>query len=107
LNDWSILEGELINYRDVSISIQRKLYLYESEIRNQIMMIKALGFDESMAIFDRLFEIQQLLSTAQYKYEFPLSDDLRDFTYYFDRDDIFVRKYWYQKFNLGIEWPCN
>lgn len=105
IDTWSILEAELIRYRDVSSSIRRIFMNYEDECLTLILHIKGSSFEDSQNTFDRLYDIQQQLATAVYKYEYPLSEKLREFSYHFDRDDIYSRKYWYQKFHSGLTWP--
>ncbi|MBV4414569.1 hypothetical protein J0B02_17450 [Enterobacteriaceae bacterium YMB-R22] len=102
---WSVLEENLIRYRDVSIAIKRILDGYEEECHILIQQIKGKNFEESQTLFDSLYDIQGKLATALYKYDFTLNESLRDFVYHFDRDDIYSRKHWYQRFNSGMEWP--
>ena len=102
---WSFLENELIEYRDVSSRIRVSLIKYETECSELILMIKGRSFEDCEPIFQRLHDIQQQLATVQYKYEFCLNNKLKELVYYFDRDDIYSRKYWYQKFNEGLTWP--
>lgn len=102
---WPILEDELIRYRDLSSSIRHILMKYEVECSELILKIKEKTFDESQELFNKLYDIQQKLSIAMYKYEFNLNEHLKDFVYHFDRDDIYSRKYWYEKFNDGLIWP--
>lgn len=102
---WFVLEKELINYRNISSSIRGILIQYEKKIRILIDRIKELSFEESQFFFDQLHDIQEKLSSVSYKYEFPLNDKLSSFTYYFDRNDIYSRKYWYIRIHNGMEWP--
>ncbi|MCE6965506.1 hypothetical protein [Leclercia pneumoniae] len=102
---WSDLEEELIRYRDVSISIKRILNIYEKECQTLVQQMKGKPFDDVQMIFERLYDIQGELAIALYKYDFMLNDELRSFVYHFERDDIYSRKYWYQKFNEGMMWP--
>lgn len=102
---WPILEDELIRYRELSSSIRQILMKYEAECSELILTIRGKTFEDSQEIFNRLYDIQQKLATAMYKYEFGLSERLKEFVYHFDRDDIYSRKYWYQKFNEGLIWP--
>lgn len=105
MDSWAILEEELVRYRDVSISIKRILDGYERECRILIQQMKGKSFDDAQIIFERLFDIQGKLATALYKYGFNLNEELNNFVYHFDRDDIYSRKYWYQKFTDGMTWP--
>ncbi|WP_387468164.1 hypothetical protein [Photorhabdus sp. RM323S] len=102
---WSILEDELTRYRDLSSSIRQLLMKYEVECSELILEIKGRSFEDSQDIFNHLYDIQKKLATTLYKYEFNLSDRLKEFVYHFDRDDIYSRKYWYQKFKNGLTWP--
>jgi uncharacterized protein YukE len=102
---WPVLEDELIRYRDVSDSIKRILCAYEKECQTLIQQMKGKSFDDVQIIFESLYNIQGKLATALYKYDFMLNDELRSFVYHFERDDIYSRKYWYQKFNDGMTWP--
>lgn len=102
---WPILENELTRYRDLSSSIRKILMKYEVECSELILKMKEKTFDESQELFNKLYDIQQKLSIAMYKYEFNLNDRLKDFVYHFDRDDIHSRRYWYEKFNDGLIWP--
>lgn len=102
---WPILEEELIRYRELSSSIRQILMKYEMECSELIKDIRGKSFEDSQNIFDKLYEIQHKLSTAKYKYEFDLSERLELFVYHFDRDDLYSRKYWYEKFNDNFTWP--
>lgn len=105
MDSWSILEEQLVAYRGVCLSIRQVLMQYEAECKGLILTIKNKSFEESQSIFDELYDIQKQLSIVVYKYEFDLSDSLRDFVYHFDRDDVYSRKYWYQRFVDGLLWP--
>lgn len=102
---WSILEDELVRYRDVVSHIQLLLMRYEKDCILLISEISQKTFDDSQCIFDELYSIQEKLSIAMYKYEFSLNERLKNFVYYFDRDDLVSRKYWYKKFRDGLKWP--
>lgn len=102
---WPILEEELVRYRDVSSSIRKLLMGYERECLGLISQVRNNSFESSQIFFDQLYDIQRKLSTVSYKYEFVLNDKLQDFVYHFDRDDIYSRKFWYQKFCDGMAWP--
>lgn len=102
---WPFLEEELIRYRDITSLIRQYLINYEQKCVKLISNMKGKSFEEVQDTFDCLYDIQQKLSIVSYKYEFNLSDNLKDFVYYFDRDDIYSRQYWYQKFNDGLTWP--
>ena len=103
---WSDLEDELERYRSSSTVIRQYLDLYEGECRDLINKISdCSSFEEAQASFDVLHEIQRNISTVNYKFEFPLSDRLRDFIYHLDRDDVYSREYWYKEFRKGKKWP--
>ena len=88
-NNMSIKYSILIEQLEVFISsknqIDRILYDYENEIKNIVNKIKM--YDPSVDNIYRLFRIQNSLSVLLYKYNYPLSDYLRDFIYEFDRQD--------------------
>jgi len=102
---WPVLEEELIRYRDVSLSIKRIMGEYEEECQVLIQQVKGKSFDDVQVFFESLYDIQNKLATATYKYDFLLSDKLKEFVCHFERDDIYSRKYWYQRFKDGIAWP--
>jgi hypothetical protein len=102
---WSILEDELVRYRDVVSHIQLLLMRYEKDCISLIAEISQKTFDDSQCIFDELYNIQEKLAIAMHKYEFNLNERLNNFVYYFDRDDLVSRKYWYKKFSEGLKWP--
>ncbi len=104
MEDWSSFEIALIGYRDLARSIRLTLYSYEKKIRSISEQMIKLDFEDSSLLFDRLYEIQNFLATALYKYEFPLNEKLTKFVYEFDRDDEYSRKYCYEKFLEDIEW---
>lgn len=102
---WAILEDELIRYRDVSISINRILCGYEKKCEILIGRIKCVSFLESQKYFDDLYDIQNKMAVALYKYGFSLSDKQRDFVYSFELDDVYTRRFWFEKFKSGDAWP--
>lgn len=105
MDKWQFLEEELIRYRDLSPSIKRVMIEYEKECQFLIQQMTGKSFDDVQIIFESLHDIQKKLATAIYKDNFLLNDELQAFVYHFERDDIFSRKYWYQKFNDGMTWP--
>jgi hypothetical protein len=105
-NIWNELQVELEHYRSNVSSIRRYLIVYEKNIKILINKIfYSSSFEEAQDSFDDLHEIQSRLSTIAYKFEFTLNDRLLDFMHYLDRDDIYSRKYWYDEFRKGLEWP--
>lgn len=106
MDAWTLLEENLIQYRDLSLSIKRILDGYESECRNLINQMKGKSFEDVQDLFESLYGIQRKLATALYKYNFPLNEELHSFVYHFDRDDVYSRKHWYQSFKDGMTWPC-
>ncbi len=103
---WSDLQSELERYRSSASIIHQYLRTYEEECKVLIEKIStASSFEEAQESFDTLHGIQRRLSTARYKFEFPLGEKLQDFTYCLDRDDMYSRKYWYEKFKAGLTWP--
>lgn len=107
MENWSSLEQELIRYRDLSSSIRIMLSQYEIRSSELIKEIREKRFEDCQIIFDKLHEIHEELSTTYYKYGFNLNSNLYNFMHFFDRDDIYSRKYWYQKINAGMDWPQN
>lgn len=105
MEEWAILEDELIQYRDISISIGRILCGYEGKCEVLIGKIKCVSFFDSQEYFDNLYDIQNKIATALYKYGFNLSKKQRDFVYSFERDDIYTRRFWFEKFKSGDAWP--
>ena len=85
----SIKYSNLIEQLEVFISsknqIDRILRDYENEIKNIVNEIKK--HDPSVENIYKLFSIQNDLSALLYKYNYLLSDYLRDFIYEFDRQD--------------------
>lgn len=102
---WPILEDELERYRACMSSIRQCLIKYESSCCELILLIGSKDFNDSQSDFDELFDIQGKLATATYKYEFQLSKRLQDLVYLMDRDDLYSRKFWHQKFQSGQTWP--
>jgi len=102
---WCMLEPNLINYRELSDTIKIFLIAYENKCRKLISKIKDQTFEDAQVEFDKLHEIQKRISAAVYKYEYKLEGPLVDFLYSFDRDDIYSRRFWYEKFKNGLEWP--
>ena len=88
-NNMSIKYSILIEQLEVFISskkqIDRILHDYENEIKNIVNEIKK--HDPSVENIYKLFSVQNDLSALLYKYNYPLSDYLRDFIYEFDRQD--------------------
>ena len=82
---YSILIEQLEVFISSKNQIDRILYDYENEIKNIVSKIKK--HDSSVENIYKLFRIQNSLSVLLYKYNYPLSDYLRDFIYEFDRQD--------------------
>ncbi|WP_074866085.1 hypothetical protein [Atopomonas hussainii] len=103
---WSDLQDELERYRSSVSIINQYLCVYEEECGVLIEKISACtSFEEAGEYFDALHEIQRRLSIAKFKFEFPLSDRVKDFVYHLDRDDVYSRAYWYKAFRAGLKWP--
>lgn len=93
-------------YRDIYSNVKKHLNLFEKECDSLIEKISnCSSFRDAQEYFDSLHEIQRNLSLAKYKFEFPLSDRLGDLAYYLDRDDVYSRRHWYEKFKNGLKWP--
>ena len=82
---YSILIEQLEVFISSKNQIDRILYDYENGIKNIVNKIKK--YDPSVDNIYELFRIQNSLSVLLYKYNYPLSDYLRDFIYEFDRQD--------------------
>ncbi|ENU45653.1 hypothetical protein I6L25_15225 [Acinetobacter nosocomialis] len=105
---WDEFEQRLITYRDVRIDLARVLDAYELQIKELLQKIQLLAYEESLPIFNQLYEIQDHLATAKFRYDLDLNEALDIFVYQFDRDDkAFISQYWYKKFkqNKDILWP--
>jgi hypothetical protein len=105
---WDEFEQRLITYRDVTIDLTRILDTYELKIKELLQQIQLLTYEDSLPIFNQLYEIQAYLATAKFRYDLDLNEALDIFVYHFDRDDKeCISQYWYQKFkqNKAILWP--
>ncbi|MBO8210365.1 hypothetical protein [Acinetobacter nosocomialis] len=105
---WDEFEQRLITYRDIRIDLARILDAYELQIKELFQQIQLLTYEDSLPIFNQLYEIQDHLATAKFRYELDLSEALDIFVYHFDRDDkALISQYWHQKFkqNKDILWP--
>ena len=105
---WDEFEQRLITYRDVTIDLTRILDTYELKIIELLQQIQLLTYEDSLPIFNHLYEIQAYLATAKFRYDLDLNEALDIFVYHFDRDDKeCISQYWYQKFkqNKDILWP--
>ncbi|MEW4939526.1 hypothetical protein ABKJ23_16755 [Acinetobacter baumannii] len=93
---WDEFEQRLITYRDAWIDLARILDAYEHQIKELLQQIQLLTYEDSLPIFNQLYEIQDHLATVDI------------FVYHFDRDDkALISQYWYKKFkqNKDILWP--
>jgi len=105
---WDEFEQRLITYRNVTIDLARILDAYEIQIKELIQRIQLLTYEDSLPIFNQLYEIQAHLGTAKFRYDLDLNEALDIFVYHFDRDDKeLISQYWYQKLkqNKEILWP--
>lgn len=105
---WNEFEQRLITYRDVTIDLARILDAYEFQIKELIQRIQLLTYEDSLPIFNQLYEIQDHLATAKFRYDLELNEALDIFVYHLDRDDKeHISQYWYQKLkkNKDILWP--
>ncbi|SEO77823.1 hypothetical protein [Acinetobacter sp. yr461] len=105
---WNEFEQRLITYRDVTIDLARILDTYELQIKELLQKIQSLNYEDSLPIFNQLYEIQAHLATAKFRYDLDLNEALDIFVYHFDRDDKeLISQYWYQKLkqNKEILWP--
>lgn len=105
---WDEFEQRLITYRDVNIDLARILDAYELQIKELLQQIQLLTYEDSLPIFNQLYEIQAHLATAKFRYDLELNEALDIFVYHFDRDDKeLISQYWYKEFkkNKDILWP--
>ena len=105
---WNEFEQRLITYKDVTIDLVRILDTYELQIKELLQRIQLLTYEDSLPIFNQLYEIQTHLATAKFRYDLDLNEALNIFVYHFDRDDKeLISQYWYQKLkqNKEILWP--
>ncbi|MCF1294609.1 hypothetical protein LH685_17010 [Acinetobacter nosocomialis] len=59
---WDEFEQRLITYRDVRIDLARVLDAYELQIKELLQKIQLLAYEESLPIFNQLYEIQDHLA---------------------------------------------
>lgn len=104
MDNWLVLEDLLIQFRDVNLQINRLVELYEHRVIELFSKIKESDFINSDQYLEELFELQNELAIAVYKYEFKLPKLLDEFTYDFDRQDEGSKRYWYEKIKKG-EYP--
>lgn len=102
---WNEMEKELKRYHDSVAMIRQYILKYKARCEELITEISGVTYEESQIKFDELFNIQQKLATAVYKYEFHLDDNIQDLVYHFERDDQYSRLFWYNKFKNGLLWP--
>lgn len=103
---WDELVDELDRYRTSVSNVRHYVTIYEGECSVLISKIAATpSFGDAQEYFDALHDIQRKLSILKYKFDFPLGDKLQGFIYHMERDDIYSRRYWYDKFEEGLEWP--
>ncbi|WP_140419910.1 hypothetical protein [Achromobacter denitrificans] len=102
---WEVLQGELERYRSSALAIRHCTNAYEGRCMVLIKEISSRSFDEAQECFDELYDIQNKLAIAKYKYDFKLADNLDEFVYFLERDDCLSREYWYGRFKAGLEWP--
>lgn len=105
MDNWHTLLEFLEQYRDCSSRISYFMAMYEQECSNIICKMKDRIFEDCKQEFDILFNIQNKLSMAKYKYGYKLNKRLDDFIFHFERDDVYIRKYWYDRFHNGMLWP--
>jgi len=105
---WDEFEQRLKTYRNVTIDLARILDAYELQIKELLQQIQLLTYEDSLPIFNQLYEIQDHLATAKFRYDLELNETLDIFVYHCDRDDKeLMSQYWYQKLkkNKDILWP--
>jgi hypothetical protein len=71
-----------------------------------ISSLKTKSYEDTKEIFDRLLEIQAILSEVSFKYGIPMGRKLNDLVREFERlDEPYIREYWYSRFAKGADWP--
>lgn len=96
----------LHEYQSSTTRLRQYIYIGENECRKLIETISKKDFTQCGNEFYRLEQFQGVFSTIFYKENFPVSQKIKDFVYFFDRlDDNNVKEYWYKKFCDGISWP--
>lgn len=104
---WCGVAQELDEYRRVSGNIRRALIPLESRAAELIKEIGSSSYEGAGLKFEDLRSLVETLSTAKYKFEFPLGDRLDGLVYHMDRDDEYSRRFWHGKFSEGLEWPVD
>ncbi|MFP1787792.1 hypothetical protein [Lonsdalea quercina] len=104
---WLDLEDALKRYQDNISFIKQCIRKYERRCEELIETISAKEFNDCQEDFNELFGIQRYFATALYKYDFHPEKKITDFIYYMDRDDIYSRKFWFEKFKEGQKWPSD
>ncbi|MEC5319488.1 hypothetical protein VSX61_11155 [Brenneria populi subsp. brevivirga] len=101
-----LLESALNEYQSSVTRLRQYIHASEKECRKLIEVISKKNFIQCDEDFHRLEKFQEIFSNITYKGNFPVSQEIKDFVYFFDRlDDIDIKKYWYEKFRDGTEWP--
>lgn len=107
MDPWCGFAQDLDEYRRVSGNIRRALISCESRAAELIKEIGSSSYEGAGSKFDELRSLLENLSTAKYKFEFSFGDRLDGLVYHMDRDDEYSRRFWYGKFNEGLEWPVD
>ncbi|MFC3393735.1 hypothetical protein [Brenneria rubrifaciens] len=96
----------LNEYQSSATRLRQYIYIGENECRKLIETISKKKFIQCEKEFHRLEQFQGIFSSIVYKEHFPVSQQIIDFVYFFDRlDDNNVKEYWYRKFCAGEIWP--
>jgi len=104
---FSDIEDALERYRDSVSVVDMHLAQCENEVMKIFENIATTSFENVDNLFDELFLIQRIVSTIKFKYDYPLTERWLDFAYQLDRDDIYSRKYWYDRIKCGLRWPID
>ncbi len=104
---WCGVEQDLDEYRRVSGNIRRALISCEARAEELIKEIGSSSYEGAGLKFDELRCLLDNLSTAKYKFDFPLGDRLDGLVYHMNRDDEYSRRFWHGKFSEGLEWPVD
>src|SRR5882672_5309543 len=106
INVNEVLRENLRQYNSSLSSIRQCLVAYETSAENLICFMKGKSYEETEEAFDRLLEIQTILSEVSFKHGIALGKKLDDLVREFDRlEEPYIRRYWYSHFANGANWP--
>lgn len=88
-----VLKERLLHYSIITGEINLILNKFRGEIECLLEILLTSDEEGSIVIMENLFHIQAILSYCLYKYDYPMDNFLKDFVYYFDRQDEENKKY--------------